>query len=90
MKAINGLLSGSTHFVNQKVKTMFSPDNTYTQNLCCDFIDVKLKLLYAKFALNLTIIKELRMVGSNGSPLSNLFNLEKDHICLVKFPMSFA
>ena len=90
MKAINGLLSGSTHFVNQKVKTMFSPDNTYTQNLCCDFIDVKLKLLYAKFALNLTIIKELRKVGSSGSPLFNLFNLEKDHICLVKFPMSLA
>ena len=90
MKAINGLLSGSTHFVNQKVKTMFSPDNTYTQNLCRDFIDVKLKLLYAKFALNLTIIKELRKVGSSGSPLFNLFNLEKDHICLVKFPMSLA
>ena len=90
MKAINGLLSESTHFVNQKVKPMLSPDDTYIQNLCRDFIDVKLKLLYAKFALNLTIIKELRKVGSSGSPLFNLFNLEKDHICLVKFPMSLA
>ena len=90
MKAINGLLSESTHFVNQKVKPKLSPDDTYTQNLCRDFIDVKLKLLYAKFALNLTIIKELRKVGSSGSPLFNLFNLEKDHICLVKFPMSLA
>ena len=46
--------------------------------LSCYFIDFRLKLLCAKFALHWKNIKVISWKeNSNGSPISNLFNLKK-------------
>ena len=47
------------------------------QILSCYFIDVRLKLLWVKFALNWTNGKEIRKGNSSGFHLPNLFNLTK-------------
>ena len=50
----------------------------YFLTLSCYFIDFRLKLLCAKFALLWTNIKVISSKeNSNGSPIPNLFNLKE-------------
>ena len=59
--------------------------------LSCYFIDFRLKLLWAKFALHWTNVKVISWKKiSNGFPLLNLFNLKKANLYRVKFPDSLT
>ena len=67
---------------------MSAKGSTYFQVISCYFIDVRLKLLCVKFALNLTNIKKIRKRNSNIHLPPTYLTSKKASLCRVKFPDS--
>ena len=73
---------------NQYKMLMSAKGPPYLQVLSCYCIDVRLKLLCSKFALNRTNMKKIKKENFNVHLLATYLTSEKASLCMIKFPNS--